>query len=151
MFANPFRPVHLRSGLTAGTMTTPVGIAAAVAGIGAYALYAKRSSSSSQASKEPFASFGFHQLRLQSSESLNHNTKRLRFELPDPDVKSGLGLTSAVLAITFPNGGWIPCIRPYTPTNDLSMVPRPPSSSRIDFETSRVANAKLQTRRASST
>lgn len=120
MFANPFRPVLLRSGLTAGTMATPIAIVAAVAGIGAYTLYTTRSSSSSHSGKEPFASFGFRRLRLQSSESVNHNTKRLRFELPDPNVKSGLSLTSAVLAISFPNGGWIPCIRPYTPTNDLS-------------------------------
>lgn len=106
-------------------MTTPVAIAAAVAGIGAYALYMNRSSSSSQTAKEPFSSFGFHQLRLKSSESINHNTKRLRFELPDPNVKSGLSLTSAVLTISFPNGGWIPCVRPYTPTNDLSRSPFP--------------------------
>lgn len=103
-------------------MTTPVAIVAAVAGIGAYALYVKRNSASAEAVKEPFASFGFHQLRLESSELVNHNTKRLRFELPDPNVKSGLSLTSAVLTISFPNGGWIPCIRPYTPTNDLSMA-----------------------------
>jgi cytochrome-b5 reductase len=102
-------------------MATPVAIAAAVAGIGAFAFYARsNSSSNSKTVKEPFASFGFHQLRLQSSESINHNTKRLRFELPDPNTKSGLSLTSAVLTISFPNGGWIPCIRPYTPTNDLS-------------------------------
>ncbi|KAH8913012.1 ferredoxin reductase-like protein [Coniochaeta sp. PMI_546] len=101
-------------------MTTPVAIVAAVAGIGAYALYVKRNSASAEAVKEPFASFGFHQLRLESSELVNHNTKRLRFELPDPNVKSGLSLTSAVLTISFPNGGWIPCIRPYTPTNDLN-------------------------------
>jgi cytochrome-b5 reductase len=109
-------------------MSAPVAIAAAVAGIGAYALYSRRASSDA-AVKEPFASFGFHNLCLQSSELVNHNTKRLRFELPDPNVKSGLTLASAVLTISFPNGGWIPCIRPYTPTNDLSTLspfPIPP-------------------------
>ncbi|KAB5515075.1 ferredoxin reductase-like protein [Coniochaeta sp. 2T2.1] len=123
MSPNPVRPLLcVRSRLTAGTMTTPVAIAAAVAGIGAYAFYMRRSASANTAAaaKEPFASFGFHNLRLQSSELVNHNTKRLRFELPDPNVKSGLSLTSAVLTISFPNGGWIPCIRPYTPTNDLN-------------------------------
>lgn len=125
MPSHPVRPVLLRSRLVAGSMTTPVAIAAAVAGLGAYAFYMRRSSgTSSETAKEPFASFGFHQLRLQSSELINHNTKRLRFELPDPNVKSGLSLTSAVLTISFPNGGWVPCIRPYTPTNDLSMLNR---------------------------
>lgn len=102
-------------------MTTPVAIVAAVAGLGAYAFYSRRSSSSEVVAKEPFASFGFHNLRLQSSELINHNTKRLRFELPDKNVKSGLSLTSAVITITFPKGGWVPCIRPYTPVHDLSM------------------------------
>jgi cytochrome-b5 reductase len=32
-------------------------------------------------------------LRLESSESVNHNTKRLRFEFPNPTARSGLTLT----------------------------------------------------------
>ena len=32
----------------------------------------------------------FQTLKLQSAEQVNHNTKRLRFELPDPNAVSGL-------------------------------------------------------------
>ena len=35
----------------------------------------------------------FKSLRLESVEHVNHNTKKLRFELPDRDAVSGLGLT----------------------------------------------------------
>jgi hypothetical protein len=36
-------------------------------------------------------------LRLESSESVNHNTKRLRFEFPNPTARSGLTLTCTFL------------------------------------------------------
>jgi cytochrome-b5 reductase len=36
---------------------------------------------------------GFSTLRLESSQQVNHNTKRLRFQLPDPNSNAGLGLT----------------------------------------------------------
>jgi cytochrome-b5 reductase len=101
-------------------MSTQIAVAAAVAGIGAYAWY--RSTSSAISDKPVFSSFGFHTLRLHSTELINHNTKKLRFELPgDPTKPSGLSLTSALLTIAFPNGRWLPVLRPYTPTNDLSM------------------------------
>lgn len=35
----------------------------------------------------------FFSLPLESSESVNHNTKRLRFKLPEQDAVSGLPLT----------------------------------------------------------
>ena len=48
----------------------------------------------SQSPKDPkktFTSgFSFQNLKLESSENVNHNTKRLRFELPDKDAVSGL-------------------------------------------------------------
>ena len=34
--------------------------------------------------------FSFQNLKLESSEIVNHNTKRLRFQLPDKDAVSGL-------------------------------------------------------------
>lgn len=40
-----------------------------------------------------FGGFGFTTLRLQRSEAVNHNTKRLVFEFPDKDAQSGLPLT----------------------------------------------------------
>lgn len=99
-------------------MSISVVVAAAVAGVGVYSLYLRRTSNNAE-SKGTFASFGFTSLRLQSAEMVNHNMRHLRFELPDPNAKSGLSLTSAVLTISFPNGGWIPVIRPYTPVSEL--------------------------------
>ncbi|RYP92499.1 hypothetical protein DL770_001365 [Monosporascus sp. CRB-9-2] len=75
--------------------------ATAVAGVGAYTLYSRS-------------------VRLESAEPVNHNTKRLRFALPDPNQPTGLSLTSAVLTISWPNGSWLPTIRPYTPINDIN-------------------------------
>ena len=106
-------------------MGTQVAIAAAVAGIGAYAWYLR--SNSTPSDKPVFSSFGFRTLRLDSTELINHNTKKLRFELPDASKPSGLSLTSALLTVSFPNGRWIPVLRPYTPVNDLSaLVPSKP-------------------------
>ncbi|KAK4247920.1 hypothetical protein C7999DRAFT_40791 [Corynascus novoguineensis] len=99
-------------------MSTQVAITVAVAGIGAYAWYLRSSSTSGD--KPVFSSFGFHSLRLESTELINHNTKKLRFELPDKSKPSGLSLTSALLTISFPKGRWFPVLRPYTPVNDLS-------------------------------
>ncbi|KAK3943292.1 hypothetical protein QBC46DRAFT_44574 [Diplogelasinospora grovesii] len=126
--SNPFRPLLLRqTRLTATAMSTSVAVAAAVAGVGVYALYLRRSSAAqitgadakSGSGKPIFGSFGFHSLRLHSTELINHNTKKLRFELPDPSQPSGLSLTSALLTVSFPSGRWLPVLRPYTPTNPL--------------------------------
>lgn len=119
---NVFPPL-LRAPLRASAMSTQIAVAAAVAGIGVYAWYRRSNGASSD--KPVFSSFGFHTLRLQSTELINHNTKRLRFELPDATQPSGLSLTSALLTISFPSGRWLPVIRPYTPVNDLSMLHPP--------------------------
>ncbi|KAK3306521.1 uncharacterized protein B0T15DRAFT_509892 [Chaetomium strumarium] len=113
----PFRP-FLRATHGASVMSSPVAIAAAAAGIGAFAWYLRSSGANSD--KPIFSSFGFHTLRLHSTELVNHNVKKLRFELPDASKPGGLPLTSALLTISFPNGRWLPVLRPYTPTNDLN-------------------------------
>jgi cytochrome-b5 reductase len=82
-------------------MNVAGGAVAALVGAGAYTLYSRS-------------------VRLESSELVNHDTKRLRFTLPDKTQSTGLTLTSAVLTISWPKGSWIPTIRPYTPVNDLS-------------------------------
>lgn len=134
---NPFKtkPNFLRPPLKASVMSTQVAVAAGVAGLGIYAFYLRRNTSGSatgaalatnmdasdlKPGKLPLSSFGFHSLRLHSTELINHNTKKLRFELSDPSQPAGLGLTSALLTISFPKGRWLPVIRPYTPTNDLN-------------------------------
>ncbi|KAJ5659677.1 hypothetical protein N7507_006128 [Penicillium longicatenatum] len=62
---------------------------------------------------------GFSTLRLESSQQVNHNTKRLRFRLPDPNSNAGLGLTSFILTFHKPKDAWLPVIRPYTPINNF--------------------------------
>ncbi|KAF7302205.1 FAD-binding FR-type domain-containing protein [Mycena indigotica] len=71
-------------------------------------------------SKSAIGSFSFTRLTLHSSEELSHDVKKLRFAFPDPDTRSGLPLTSAVVSVSFPpgNGRWTPVFRPYTPTSD---------------------------------
>lgn len=96
----------------------------AVAGVGAYSLqrYFFRTALA-ESSQEPPVHFGggmnLTSLRLYSVQIVNHNTKRLLFELPDKDARCGLSLTSALLTITRPKGRWLPVIRPYTPINDF--------------------------------
>ncbi|PWY88939.1 ferredoxin reductase-like protein [Aspergillus heteromorphus CBS 117.55] len=93
---------------------------AGFAGLGIYT--AKQFSTVFGESSEPttaFSGFGFTTLRLQSVKAVDHNTKRLVFEFPDPSARSGLPLTSALLAITHPEGQWLPTVRPYTPISDL--------------------------------
>lgn len=117
---NAFRPLLRAQPLRASTMSTQTAVVAAIVGIGAYALY-MRQNGTKKLDKPIFSSMGFHSLKLQSTELINHNTKKLRFELPDASQPSGLSLTSALLTISFPNGRWVPVLRPYTPVNDLSM------------------------------
>ena len=120
--------------------------AVAVAGVGAY--YGTRTFllptgyAESAESPKVFGGFGFTTLRLQEVNVVNHNTKRLVFEFPDPDATSGLSLTctfararihlydilksiliAALLTYSWPKGQWFPVLRPYTPVSDLSMTP----------------------------
>ena len=93
-------------------------------------------------SGEPRRVFGkgpaFVSLPLESAEMVNHNTRRLRFRLPNADDVSGLSvtckypplifdilgertlrlmssLTAAVLTMSWPKNRWLPVARPYTP------------------------------------
>jgi hypothetical protein len=54
----------------------------------------------------PGGRMGFSTLRLESSEQVNDNTKRLRFQLPDPTSNAGLGLTCKLRSGLFKH----PCI-----------------------------------------
>ena len=117
---------------------------AGVAGFAGLGIYCTKQFSTVLAeSNEPktvFSGLGFTTLRLQSIKTVNHNTKRLVFEYPDKTARSGLPLTciaspksrlsvlvwiadmkqAALLAITHPEGRWLPVLRPYTPISDLS-------------------------------
>ncbi|KAL2154239.1 hypothetical protein VTH82DRAFT_2915 [Thermothelomyces myriococcoides] len=57
-------------------------------------------------------------LKLEDVEIVNHNSKRLRFRLPEDDMVSGVHFTSAILTKFKPADGGKPVIRPYTPISD---------------------------------
>ncbi|KAL8732969.1 MAG: hypothetical protein Q9166_002367 [cf. Caloplaca sp. 2 TL-2023] len=61
---------------------------------------------------------GWVDLKLESVEELNHNTKKFRFALPDKDDVSGLEIASALLTKFKGPEMDKPVIRPYTPTSD---------------------------------
>ncbi|KAF4949893.1 hypothetical protein FSARC_13362 [Fusarium sarcochroum] len=63
---------------------------------------------------------GFLSLKLADVEIVNHNTKRLRFELPEPDQVSGLQVASALLTKYKGPEAEKATLRPYTPISDES-------------------------------
>jgi cytochrome-b5 reductase len=62
-------------------------------------------------------------LLLEDVEIINHNTKKLRFKLPEDDMVSGLVIASAVLTKYKDSGAEKPILRPYTPTSDECKFP----------------------------
>ncbi|PFH63456.1 hypothetical protein XA68_10049 [Ophiocordyceps unilateralis] len=61
---------------------------------------------------------GFVSLKLTDVETVNHNTKRFRFEFPEDDMTSGLHVASAVLTKFKGPHDEKPTVRPYTPVSD---------------------------------
>lgn len=61
---------------------------------------------------------GFLSLKVTEVEDVNHNTKRVRFELPEKDMVSGLNIASAVLTKFKGENDAKPTLRPYTPISD---------------------------------
>lgn len=57
-------------------------------------------------------------LKLKSVETVSPNTKRFRFELPNPNDISGLHVASALLTKYQGPGMEKPVLRPYTPVSD---------------------------------
>ncbi|KAF2801561.1 ferredoxin reductase-like protein [Mytilinidion resinicola] len=103
-------------------------VAAAAAVGGAYYLNSAKSptpaATESKPAGQPKPAFtggdqGFLSLALEKVEEINHNTKKLRFKLPEEDMTSGLHVASAV--ITKYKGPEMekPVIRPYTPISDV--------------------------------
>jgi cytochrome-b5 reductase len=62
---------------------------------------------------------GFVSLVLENTEVVNHNTKKLRFKLPEEDMESGLPVASAVITKYKGPEMQKPVIRPYTPISDV--------------------------------
>lgn len=70
---------------------------------------------------------GFVSLKLEHTENINHNTKKLRFALPNEDDVSGLSVASALITKYKGPEMQKPVIRPYTPTSDEGMSSPPQS------------------------
>lgn len=60
---------------------------------------------------------GFTELKLQSSEQVNHNVKKLTFALPSEDSVTGISPITSLLTRHTPEGAFIPVFRPYTPVS----------------------------------
>jgi len=65
---------------------------------------------------------GFVSLKLADVQTVNHNTKKFRFELPEEDMVSGLVIASAILTKHQAPGMEKPVVRPYTPISDEGRV-----------------------------
>ncbi|KAJ6031222.1 hypothetical protein N7540_001954 [Penicillium herquei] len=111
--------------------------ACAVTGVGAYFGARSLLTQAHAESNEPkyvFGSWGPKTLRLKSSKSVNHNTKRLVFELPGENAQSGLTIVSSLLTFSRPAGSWFPAIRPYTPISVSGMAPNLLRKSSLDMK-----------------
>lgn len=96
MSVSRFLPQSLKS-------TTAAVSAVAILGVGVYTYSYTRSTAHAE-STEPsvmFSGFRPTTLRLQSVKIVNHNTKRLVFEFPDKNARSGLPLTCRYLPYSF--------------------------------------------------
>ena len=80
---------------------------------------------------------GFIDLKLESVEELNHNTKKFRFALPNSDDVSGLTIASALLTKYKGPEMEKPVIRPYTPVSDED------AKGYIDFVVKRYPNGPM--------
>ncbi|OJJ47786.1 hypothetical protein ASPZODRAFT_94625 [Penicilliopsis zonata CBS 506.65] len=101
----------------------PLYLTVGLAGLGVGLYRYSSDSATAQAPKQRESTFtggdqGWVDLKLSEIEVLNHNTKRLRFELPDKEAVSGMHVASALLTKFTPADGGKPVIRPYTPTSD---------------------------------
>ncbi|KAK1238277.1 hypothetical protein MKX07_006423 [Trichoderma sp. CBMAI-0711] len=61
---------------------------------------------------------GFLSLKVSEIEDVNHNTKRVRFDLPEKDQVSGLHVASAILTKFKAPDAEKATLRPYTPISD---------------------------------
>ncbi|GAB1210702.1 hypothetical protein APSETT445_009498 [Aspergillus pseudonomiae] len=74
-----------------------------------------------------FSGFGFTTLRVQSVKAVSHNTKRLVFEFPDKNARSGLSLTYQqgsleLMVKQYPNGKASTHIHSLVPGDTLTFL-----------------------------
>ncbi|KAK7515843.1 NADH-cytochrome b5 reductase-like protein [Phyllosticta citriasiana] len=122
--------------------------AAASAGLFAYnqyhtrTVYAESTATATTMAESPktFASgFKFTTLRLHSSEDISADLKKLRFELPEPEARSGMKLTSSLATVIRKPGGILPIFREYTPITD------PDAPGYIELVVKKYPNGQLST------
>ena len=82
------------------------------------AAYAESLPSDSRAALKKMEWKGFTEMKLKSSEQVNHNVKKLTFSLPAEDNVTGISAITSLLTRHTPEGGFIPVFRPYTPVSD---------------------------------
>ncbi|KAJ3054609.1 NADH-cytochrome b5 reductase [Rhizophlyctis rosea] len=64
----------------------------------------------------PSTMFSSRELKVRRVEQINHNTKRITFELPGGESEvSGVPASSAILIQHTTPASWLPTFRPYTP------------------------------------
>ncbi|CEJ88846.1 Putative NADH-cytochrome b5 reductase [[Torrubiella] hemipterigena] len=97
-----------------------IGAAAAVLGGGYYYMNSAPAKVPVVPAKPAFTGGdqGFISLKVSEVEDVNHNTKRVRFELPEKDMVSGLNVASAVLTKFKGENDAKATLRPYTPVSD---------------------------------
>ncbi|KAI5236079.1 cytochrome-b5 reductase [Aureobasidium subglaciale] len=106
--------------LLASISPAAVGLAAA-AGAGVVAFNMSKPYSShaepqkSLGQKPVFPTFGFMNLTLAEARMVNHDTRELKFKLPEDEATSGLSPVSSLLTRHTAAGSWFPTLRPYTP------------------------------------
>jgi cytochrome-b5 reductase len=81
-----------RASITTAAVTTATGFVA----YGLYSYTTKAAGSERGKPATAFRGIGLTSLRLHSIQALNHQTKLLRFELPEQNSHSGLSLTCMV-------------------------------------------------------
>lgn len=96
-----------------GTDTSKIAAAAKEAEAKAKGLVGKAAAPAFTGGDQDFIS-----LKLDSVEKVNHNTKKLRFALPESDQVSGMKVASALVTKFKGPGMEKPVVRPYTPVSD---------------------------------
>lgn len=82
-----------------------------------FTAYAESVPSDTKAALKKMDWKGFTELKLQSSEQVNHNVKKLTFALPSDDSVTGISPITSLLTRHTPEGAFIPVFRPYTPVS----------------------------------
>ncbi|RLN63193.1 hypothetical protein BBJ29_006057 [Phytophthora kernoviae] len=85
------------------------------AGMAAFASFSSSPAMCEEQPKVALSPKEFRSFTVRKVEDVNHNTKRVTFDLPSPDYEMGITTPSCLLARAKVNGKTV--VRPYTPTN----------------------------------